>query len=86
MIYYFIGIKGTGMSALAEILSDLGYKVMGSDKPDHFFTEKGLLEKNIEILDFNPDNIKEGMIVVLGNAFKDNHPEALRAKELNLKI
>lgn len=45
MIYYFIGIKGSGMSALAQIMHSLGYNVMGSDKPDHFFTEKGLIEK-----------------------------------------
>ena len=49
MIYHFVGIKGTGMSALAGILHDLGYEVQGSDKPDHFFTEAALLEKNIKI-------------------------------------
>ena len=43
MIYYFIGIKGSGMSSLAQIMNDLGYKVTGSDKPDHFFTEAGLV-------------------------------------------
>ena len=36
MIYHFIGIKGTGMSALAQIMKSLGYEVQGSDKPDHF--------------------------------------------------
>ena len=30
-MYYFIGIKGSGMSALAAILFDLGYEVEGSD-------------------------------------------------------
>lgn len=48
-MYYLIGIKGTGMSALAQILFDLGYEVMGSDKPDHFFTEKPLIERGIKI-------------------------------------
>ena len=52
MIYHFIGIKGTGMSALAQIMKSLGYEVQGSDKPDHFFTEAGLLEKGIKILNF----------------------------------
>ena len=47
MIYYFIGIKGSGMSSLAEIMHELGYNVTGSDKPDHFFTEVGLIEKGI---------------------------------------
>ena len=85
-MYYFIGIKGTGMSALAQVLHDLGYEVIGSDKEDHFFTEKALIEKGITILPFNPNNIKENMIIIQGNAFKDDHPEVVRAKELNLKI
>ena len=86
MIYYFIGIKGSGMSALAQIMHDLGYKVMGSDKPDHFFTQAPLEEKGIEILTFNKDNFKPGMIVIEGNAFNDDHEEVVRAKELGLKI
>lgn len=86
MIYHFIGIKGTGMSALAQIMKSLGYEVQGSDKPDHFFTEAGLLEKEIKILNFSRDNIKEDMVIVQGNAFKDDHEEVVRAKELGLKI
>ena len=74
------------MSALAQILFNLGYEVMGSDKPDHFFTEKPLIERGIKILPFNKDNIKEDMLIVQGNAFSDTHEEVVRAKELNLKI
>jgi len=86
MIYYFIGIKGTGMSALASIMHDLGYKVMGSDKEDHFFTQIGLEKRNIKMLPFNKDNLNKDMIVVQGNAFNDNHEEVKRAHELGLKI
>ena len=69
-MYYFIGIKGSGMSALAAILFDLGYEVKGSDIDKHFFTETGLIERGIEILPYNKDNIQEGMTIVcvaLGN-------------------
>jgi len=86
MKYYFIGIKGSGMSSLAQVMHELGYEVMGSDKPDHFFTEVGLIEKGIKIFEFNKDNITEDMIIVQGNAFDDTHEEVKRAKELNLKI
>ncbi len=86
MIYYFIGIKGSGMASLAEIMFDLGYNVMGSDKPDHFFTEDGLIKKGIKIFEFNKDNIKEGMTIVQGNAFNDDHEEVVRARELGLTI
>ena len=81
MTYFFVGIKGTGMSALAQILKDLGYEVAGSDKPDHFFTEQALIDKGIKIYEFNKDNIKEDMVIVQGNAFKDTHEEIVRANE-----
>lgn len=86
MIYYFIGIKGSGMSSLAQIMHDLGYKVTGSDKPDHFFTEAGLIEKGIPFHEFNPNMITKDMIIVQGNAFNDEHPEVKKAHELGLKI
>ena len=86
MTYFFVGIKGAGMSALAQILKELGYEVAGSDKPNHYFTEKDLIEKGIEIFEFNKDNIKEDMIIVQGNSFNDEHEEIIRANELGLKI
>ena len=86
MIYHFIGIKGTGMGALAQFMHDLGYNVQGSDKTEHFFTEDALIEKGITILPFDENNIKEGMTIVQGNAFKDDNVEVKKAKELNLKI
>ena len=85
-MYYFIGIKGTGMSALASILHDLGYIVKGSDVERHFFTEKGLKERNIEILPYNEDNITKEMTIIRGNAIKDDHPELIRAEVKGLKI
>lgn len=85
-IYHFIGIKGSGMSALANILHDEGYQVQGSDVDTYFFTQAGLEMNNIPILPFNESNIKENMTVILGNAFSDEHPEAVRAKELGLEV
>lgn len=85
-MYYFIGIKGTGMSALASLLHDLGYEVKGSDVERHFFTEKGLIERGIEILTYNEDNITKDMTIIRGNAIKDDHPELIRAEVKGLKI
>lgn len=86
MIYYFIGIKGSGMSALACVLYDLGYNVTGSDKTDHFFTEEELIKRNIKMLPFSETNIKKDMVIIKGNAFNDDHIEVKKAKELGLKI
>lgn len=85
-MYYFIGIKGTGMSALACFLKDLGYEVKGSDVERHFFTEKGLNERNIEILPYDEKNITKDMVIIRGNVIKDDHPEMVKATELDLKV
>lgn len=77
---FFIGIKGTGMAALACILNDLGMEVCGSDLEKHFFTEDPLIQRHIEIFPFNPANIKEDMTVVIGNAFKEDFPEVIAAR------
>ena len=42
MKYYLVGIKGTGMSALAKCLNDMGETVIGSDTCEHYFTEESL--------------------------------------------
>lgn len=84
--YHFVGIKGAGMSSLAQIIHDLGYDVQGSDIEQYVFTEIALNNKGIKILPFSADNITEGLTVIVGNAFKDTHEEVERARELNLKV
>lgn len=84
--YYFVGIKGTGMAALAEVLFDLGHQVEGSDIEKETFTEGPLRQKGIAIHNFDPANLQEGMTVVQGNAFADDHPEIVRAHELGLTV
>ena len=85
-MYFFVGIKGAGMSALAAIMHDLGYKVMGSDVDKHFFTEKSLIDRNIKFFTYNEDNIKKDMIIIKGASIRDDHIEIQKAKELNLEI
>lgn len=84
--YHFVGIKGSGMSALALILHEEGYNVQGSDVSKYFFTQQPLEEKNIPIFVFDADNIKEGQVIIAGNAFPDTHEEIVRAKELGLEV
>lgn len=85
-VYHFVGIKGSGMSALAQILHDMKYNVQGSDYEKEFFTQKALEKAGITILPFNEDNIKPGMTIIAGNAFPDTHPEIVRATELGLPV
>src|SRR5699024_2717060 len=82
--YHFIGIKGTGMSALAQILHDSGEVVQGSDVDKRFFTQTALEEKGIPILPFSSDNIKEDQIVIAGNAFTEDNIEIRQALETGI--
>ena len=80
-MYYFIGIKGTGMASLAAMLYDLGYEVCGSDLEKHFFTQDELEKRGITIFPFNPENIKEEYTVIIGNAFLEDFPEVIEARK-----
>ncbi|RQM86384.1 UDP-N-acetylmuramate--L-alanine ligase [Staphylococcus xylosus] len=84
--YHFVGIKGAGMSSLAQIMRDLGNEVQGSDIQNYVFTEVALKNNGIKILPFNADNIKEDMVIVQGNAFPDTHEEIVRAHELKVEV
>lgn len=79
-MYYFIGIKGTGMASLATILYDLGEEVCGSDLEKHFFTEDELVKRGIKIFPFNEKNIVDNSTVIIGNAFLEDFPEVIAAR------
>lgn len=87
MKYYCIGIKGTGMSTLAQILSDLGHNVSGyDDAKGHKFTQDGLEARNIPIYYDHNHDIDKDTIVTYSVAFSMDHPEMKRVKELGLTI
>jgi UDP-N-acetylmuramate--alanine ligase len=85
-VLHFTGIKGSGMSPLAQIMHDMGEQVQGSDIEQHFFTEDRLRERGITILPFDPANIEANMTIIAGNAFNDDHPELVKAKDLGATI
>ena len=85
MKYHFIGIKGSGMSALAMIMHNLGNEVQGSDVTHHLFTEDALVANNIKILPFDEANISGDMIVVIGNGFDESNCEVKKTLELKVK-
>ncbi|WP_307977278.1 UDP-N-acetylmuramate--L-alanine ligase [uncultured Streptococcus sp.] len=75
--YHFIGIKGSGMSALALMLHQMGHKVQGSDVEKYYFTQRGLEQAGIKILPFSPDNITEDLEIIAGNAFREDNNDEL---------
>jgi UDP-N-acetylmuramate--alanine ligase len=75
---YMIGIKGVGMTMLAQFLSLKGHKVSGSDVKDIFLTDKVLAQSKIKInFPFSPDNVPEDPnIIIYSSAFNiENNPE-----------
>ena len=87
MKYYCIGIKGSGMATLAEILFDLGHEVSGyDDYKEHKFTQEGLDKRGIKIYYDSTYDIPKDTIVTYSKAFSADHPEIKRVKSLGLKI
>lgn len=87
MKYYCIGIKGSGMATLANILYDLGNEVSGYDDAKGYkFTQEGLDKRGIKIYYDGNHDIDKDTIVTYSVAFSDNHPEIKRVKELGLTI
>lgn len=84
---HFVGIKGTGMSALAQISTQIdGATITGSDVEESFYTDSVLKRANIPVLSFSPRNVENVDLVVASAAYTKNHPEIARALELNIPI
>jgi UDP-N-acetylmuramate--alanine ligase len=84
---HFVGIKGTGMSALAQISAQIeGSTISGSDVEESFFTDSVLKRAQIPVLTFSPSNVEKADLVVASAAYTNQHPEIARALELNIPV
>tara|TARA_B100001996_G_scaffold290062_1_gene230250 strand:- start:2018 stop:3409 length:1392 start_codon:yes stop_codon:yes gene_type:complete len=85
-LIHFVGIGGIGMSGLALIMNELGYKIQGSDISNNKNIER-LKKKKIPIfLNHRKKNINKSSILVISSAIKKMNPELKEAKKLNLPI
>lgn len=81
---HFVGIGGIGMSGIAEVMHQLGYKVQGSDATDSYVVEK-LRKVGIPVsIGHSPDNLGDAAVVVCSTAIKENNPEFQAAAEHRL--
>lgn len=84
---HFVGIKGTGMSALAQISTQIeGATITGSDVEESFYTDSVLARAQIPVLNFSPKNVEIADLVVASAAYTDQHPEISRARLLNIPV
>ena len=85
-LIHFVGIGGIGMSGLAMIMNELGFKVQGSDISNNKNIER-LREKKITIfINHQKKNIKGSTILVISSAISNNNPEVKQAKKLKLPV
>lgn len=83
---HFIGIGGIGMSAIAEMLDDLGLCVQGSDAKESANTAR-IREKGIPVfIGHRADNLKGVDAIVVSTAIKQDNPELVAAKSLGIPI
>lgn len=84
---HFIGIGGIGMSAIAQILTNFGIKVQGSDI-NHSSIIQNLEKNGIKcFIGHDAKNIENDIdLIVITSIIKDNNPEVIAAKEKGIEI
>jgi UDP-N-acetylmuramate--alanine ligase len=83
---HFVGIGGSGMSGIAEVLLNLGYTVSGSDLGSNAATQR-LAELGAKVMQGHAaDNIEGADAIVTSTAVKGDNPEVLAARAKRIPI
>ncbi|WP_131194302.1 UDP-N-acetylmuramate--L-alanine ligase [Lichenihabitans psoromatis] len=83
---HFVGIGGIGMSGIAEVLANLGYKVQGSDASESANVQR-LRDKGITIsVGHDAKNLGDAEVVVVSTAIRRDNPELTAARERRLPV
>jgi UDP-N-acetylmuramate--alanine ligase len=83
---HFVGIGGIGMSGIAEVLHNLGYRVQGSDLSESGNTRR-LVELGIPVaIGHRTENLGNAEVVVISSAVKPENPEVVGARARRLPV
>ena len=83
---HFVGIGGIGMSGIAEVLLNLGFKITGSDLRKTETTER-LEQLGAQIFyGHREENVHDVDVVVVSSAVKSDNPEVQKARELFIPV
>jgi UDP-N-acetylmuramate--alanine ligase len=83
---HFVGIGGIGMSGIAEVLLNLGYKVQGSDAAENANVRR-LLAKGATIhIGHDVSHLGDAEVVVVSTAIRRDNPELVAAREKRLPV
>jgi UDP-N-acetylmuramate--alanine ligase len=85
---HFTGIKGVGMTPLAIIAKEAGFKITGSDVAEKFITDEELSEAGIKIFEgFSEKNIiDQDLVIATGAHGGSNNIEVVKALEKNIPV
>src|SRR3546814_2762763 len=83
---HFIGIGGIGMSGIAEVMHNLGYKVQGTDIAESYVVQ-GLRDKGINVMiGHKAENLGDAAVVVTSTAIRRGYPEVDLALEKRIPV
>lgn len=81
--YFFIGIKGSGMSAMAQIFAKQEHEIAGSDTLNYLFTQTNLELLNVSFYDYDQYQFSGDEIVIIGGSFNEEFSDVIRARAAN---
>jgi UDP-N-acetylmuramate--alanine ligase len=86
-VIHLVGIGGIGMSGIAEVLHNMGYKVQGSDLAESYTVER-LRKHGIKVMigEHKSEHIDGATVVVISSAVKPSNPEFAAAREQRIPI
>src|ERR1041385_2320936 len=83
---HFVGIGGIGMSGIAEVLVNLGFRVSGSDLKRSNVTDR-LQHMGVEIFEGHAaEHVGEPHVVVCSTAVRNDNPEVLEANRRSIPV
>jgi UDP-N-acetylmuramate--alanine ligase len=83
---HFVGIGGSGMSGIAEVMLSLGYAVQGSDLKASRQTKRLLKQGATIFIGHAADNIKNADAIVVSSAVDETNPEVIAAREKRMPL
>ncbi|MFN2454201.1 MAG: UDP-N-acetylmuramate--L-alanine ligase [Pyrinomonadaceae bacterium] len=83
---HFVGIGGIGMSGIAEVLANLGFRVSGSDMKASAVTKR-LQAAGVEFVEGHGAlNVGDAHVVVRSTAVRDDNPEIVEARRRSIPV
>ncbi|MFQ5583822.1 MAG: UDP-N-acetylmuramate--L-alanine ligase [Calditrichia bacterium] len=83
---HFVGIGGIGMSGIAEVLLNLGYKISGSDLALSEITAHLAQRGAIIYEGHHPQNVQDAEVLIYSSAVSEDNPEVKEAQRLKIPV